>query len=158
VAMTVERLAARQREEGDWEERLQRTPTQQPKAWLSNVLLALHEAPAWQGVLGHDAFTLTTMVMLPTPWERGANGQWAQGEWTDQEYVHAANWLHSRDIAVAIPPVAAAVQAVAQEHAFHPVRDYLDGLEWDGLNRVEGFAANYLGADDSAYHAAVSRC
>jgi predicted P-loop ATPase len=98
------------------------------------------------------------MVMLPTPWERGANGQWTPREWTDQDDVLATNWFHSRDIAVAISVVAAALQAVAQEHAFHPVRDYLDGLEWDGLNRVEGFAANYLGADDSAYHAAVSRC
>src|SRR5262245_22524034 len=98
------------------------------------------------------------MIVAPPPWEKGRNGPWIAREWTDRDDVLAANWLHSRDIAVAIPTVAAAVQAVARERAFHPVRDYLGGLEWHGLNRVEGFAANYLGADDDAYHTAVSRC
>jgi predicted P-loop ATPase len=98
------------------------------------------------------------MVMLPTPWEQGANGQWAPRAWTDRDDVLCAEWYQRHEIAVSIPTAAAAVQAIAQEHAFHPVKDYLGGLKWDGLNRVEGFAANYLGADDSTYHAAVGRC
>ena len=53
---------------------------------------------------------------------------------------------------------ATAVQAVAQDHSYHPVRDYLAGLRWDGANRLESFAAAYLGAEDTAYHAAVGRC
>ena len=30
---------------------------------------------------------------------------------------------------------------------YHPIRDYLDGLKWDGKERLERFAADYLGAD-----------
>ena len=32
---------------------------------------------------------------------------------------------------------AAAVQLVAADHAHHPVRAYLDGLGWDGVERLD---------------------
>jgi predicted P-loop ATPase len=47
---------------------------------------------------------------------------------------------------------------VARERSFHPIRDYLERLEWDGGERVEGFAANMLGAERTSYHESVSRC
>jgi putative DNA primase/helicase len=36
---------------------------------------------------------------------------------------------------------------IAQASRFHPVRDYLSGLEWDGRARLRRFAEDYLGAD-----------
>lgn len=42
------------------------------------------------------------------------------------------------------------------QHAFHPVRDYLDALTWDGVNRIETWLINYAHAKDSEYVRAVS--
>ena len=53
---------------------------------------------------------------------------------------------------------ATSVEAVAKDASFHPIRDYLTNLEWDGTKRIENFAADYLGAEAKPYHAAVSRC
>ena len=39
----------------------------------------------------------------------------------------------------------------AHECAFHPVRDYLDGLQWDGQSRLDKWLAYYLGVDQSPY-------
>ena len=50
-----------------------------------------------------------------------------------------------------------AVNVVAQEHSFHPVRDYLNGCEWDGVKRVDTLLIDYLGADDTPYTRAVTR-
>jgi len=42
-----------------------------------------------------------------------------------------------------------AVEKVAREDAYHPVRDYFDGLEHDGGARVAGLLVDYLGALDT---------
>ena len=52
---------------------------------------------------------------------------------------------------------ATAAETAAKDHTFHPVKDYLTNLEWDGKLRIANFAADYLGADASPYHAAVSQ-
>jgi predicted P-loop ATPase len=46
---------------------------------------------------------------------------------------------------------------VAQQHSFHPVRDYLNGCTWDGVPRVETLLIDYLGAEDNEYTRAVTR-
>lgn len=45
----------------------------------------------------------------------------------------------------------------ARLHRFHPVRQYLDGLKWDGENRLDKWLIEYAGAKDTPYVRAVSR-
>jgi hypothetical protein len=45
----------------------------------------------------------------------------------------------------------------ARLHRFHPVRRYLDGLKWDGDNRLDRWLIDYAGAKDEPYVRAVSR-
>ena len=45
----------------------------------------------------------------------------------------------------------------ARLHRFHPVRRYLDGLKWDGDNRLDKWLIDYAGAKDTPYIRAVSR-
>lgn len=47
------------------------------------------------------------------------------------------------------------VQAAARKNKFHPVRDYLDGLRWDGVLRVDTWLIEYGGAADTPYTRAV---
>ncbi len=44
-----------------------------------------------------------------------------------------------------------AVDLCASERAFHPVRQYLNGLRWDGERRLLGWLNAYLGVDHGAY-------
>ena len=50
-----------------------------------------------------------------------------------------------------------AIELRAQERSFHPVRDYLDGLEWDGVERLGSWLTRYMGADESPYARAIGR-
>lgn len=50
-----------------------------------------------------------------------------------------------------------AIALSACENSFHPVREYLSSLKWDGIARVETLFIDYLGAEDNAYSRAVGR-
>jgi putative DNA primase/helicase len=50
-----------------------------------------------------------------------------------------------------------ALVVVAMNNRFHPIKDYLSGLKWDGIRRVNLFFSNYFGADYTEYTDAVSR-
>src|SRR5262245_38166955 len=43
----------------------------------------------------------------------------------------------------------------ARLNGFHPVRDYLNALQWDGVPRVDKWLITYAGAEDSKYTRAV---
>ena len=50
-----------------------------------------------------------------------------------------------------------AVDMRAAERAFHPIRDYLGGLTWDGTVRMEKLFADYFGAKPGPYVENVGR-
>jgi Virulence-associated protein E/RepB DNA-primase from phage plasmid/Primase C terminal 2 (PriCT-2) len=47
------------------------------------------------------------------------------------------------------------LQFAASEQQRHPVRDYLDTLEWDGVARLDTWLHDYVGAVPSEYHSIV---
>lgn len=57
------------------------------------------------------------------------------------------------------PTVVLAAMAVSAEaNSWHPVRDYLTGLEWDKKPRVDGLLCDYFGAEDTDLTRAIARC
>lgn len=44
-----------------------------------------------------------------------------------------------------------------KEKRYHPIRNYLRNLKWDGKNRVETIFIDFFGADDNAYIREISR-
>lgn len=44
-----------------------------------------------------------------------------------------------------------AIDIIAHQNAYHPIRDYLNGLEWDGVERIRDLFPKYLGAERCEY-------
>ena len=51
-----------------------------------------------------------------------------------------------------------AVELGAKANRYHPVRDYLNTLNWDGISRIDGLLIKYFGCKDSVYNREVMRC
>jgi predicted P-loop ATPase len=117
---------------------------------LANAIAAFRHAPEWGGVLAFNEFGLGTVVLKTTSW-----GIVPKGEGTDHEDRLAAEWLQRQGILVSVDVAGQAIQTVARDHPFHPVRTYLDNLHWDGIERVDRWLTSYLGADDTEYSQAV---
>lgn len=50
-----------------------------------------------------------------------------------------------------------ALHMMALENSFHPIRDYLSSLEWDGRPRLDTFLTDYFGAEDTPLNRAFGR-
>ena len=44
-----------------------------------------------------------------------------------------------------------AISIIADCNKYHPIRDYLNSLEWDGTERIRYALSRFLGADENEY-------
>ena len=123
------------------------------KPALANAITALRCAPEWTGVLAYNEFAHFTLVQSPPPWTK--TDAFSPTPWSPNDDVLATEWLHHQGIFISSDITGQAVEAVAREHPFHPVRDYLSGLSWDGEPRLRSWLADHLGVDPSSYASAV---
>lgn len=71
-----------------------------------------------------------------------------------------AIWLECRELSrIKFPKdlFGEVVRGIAWRNRFHPLREWLDGLEptWDGTPRLDTWMSNYLGVEDSPYSRAI---
>jgi putative DNA primase/helicase len=112
-----------------------------PIGCLENVVTILLNDDAWQDVLAYNQFTCALEKNTPPPF--GAEA----GDWTDADDIETRLWLSQRyDMRATDKDVAAGVSAVGNRAKHHPVREYLDSLQWDGVGRINSWLVNYLGA------------
>lgn len=50
-----------------------------------------------------------------------------------------------------------AIDIISKQHPYHPIREYLNNLKWDGVKRIGEFLPKYLGAQRSAYTTAATQ-
>lgn len=113
-------------------------------ACLHNVYQMLAQRQEWQGVIALDEFSLRVVKRKPPPFVGGA-----VGEWTDADASRAAMWLQREyGFTPSSPLVQEAINVLSESNRFHPVQEWLRGLEWDGIPRLETWIVEWLGADD----------
>ncbi len=87
--------------------------------------------------------------------------QSSDSRWRSLEDVEtSALWYRSQErfgFRPSMESFAERVKFIARLNPFHPVRDYLSGLKWDGTPRVDFWLRDYFGAADTEYVRAVSR-
>lgn len=54
--------------------------------------------------------------------------------------------------------IGSAVELQAEKNAYHPVKDYLTDLKWDGIERIETLFVDLLNSADNIYTREVTKC
>jgi predicted P-loop ATPase len=121
---------------------------------LANAIHALRNAPEWDGVLWHDEFATRTVARRPPPWVM-STAPWADTGWSDRDDYLVTEWLQRHGIRVPASISGQAIETVARDRLFHPVREYLDALCWDAAPRLDSWLVRYLGAAETPYAQAV---
>ena len=137
----------------DWRAELKITEKGGIAQTIGNVVIILEHDPSLAGRLAYNEMSQNIVLVQSTPW-REIKGE---SQWTDTDdaslryYLEDVYGLGGKD------KIFDAVNVVAQEHTFHPVRDYLDSCDWDGVPRVEDMLIRMFGAEDTPYTRAVTR-
>jgi len=127
-----------------------------------NIVVPLN---AWKGKLntgksGPKKTITNLMLFLKNLPEFGKTIRWNElaqrAEWNgrpveDSDLVDVRLILEGHDFEPTVNDVLPAVMRHAKENSFHPIRDYLTGLEWDGLKRLDRWLTLCLGAPDTAF-------
>ena len=140
-----------------WTAHLAYTKAGIPRAILRNAVTVLREHPGMFRVLGFDEFANRTMLLKVPPWEMPADVQWEARPWTPQDDLACCDWLQHEKINVSAAVTADAVELVAHDCPYHPVKDYLLSCKWDGTKRLDTMMAVYFGAQLSPYSRAIGR-
>jgi len=141
-------------ESSGWRRGLLYTQKGELAACLANVHDILLNSPQWSGVIGFDEFAARTMKLRPPPYFGGD-----VGEWTAADDSRCAMWITRQfRFAPSTVLVAEAIETLALVNSYHPVRVWLRGLpQWDGIDRLESWLCDFVGAKDSEYVRRVAR-
>jgi predicted P-loop ATPase len=154
----VKRKRARRRE--NWLERCIRDDRGRVVANLANVMIALRADQSTEGAFAFDRMAQAKLLKRSLP--VAPNGkQEAEGPFPrhmcDEDVSQLQEWLqHCGLPRIGRETVHQAVDQRARELSFHPLRQWLDGLVWDGTDRLSIWLELYFGAaGDAEYLRAI---
>lgn len=124
-----------------------------PAKTMKNLRTALEHDPKLKGKLRLNLFSGRVDVTGIMPWHRPG----AVKTWGDDDTAQLRIYLEPFFGKMAKNDILDALVACASDQAYHPVRDYLKSLSWDGVSRLDTVFIDYLGAEDCAYVRAVTR-
>lgn len=138
----------------DWTTKLRMTDKGAVASTIDNVALILTHDPRLAGCLGINDFQHSLVALRDLPWRKVTP---ADCTWTDADDALLRHYLERVYGIAGKDKIFDGVNVAAQKHVFHPVRDYLEGCVWDGVQRVDELLIRYLGAADTEYTRAVTR-
>ena len=139
----------------DWLARCQLTSEGKPRSNLANAILALREDPALKDLFAFDEMLRAPLLKSPVPHRDSRPVEaFEQRPIRDEDITAVQEWLQLAGlVSLSKDTVHQAVDLRSRERAFHPVRDYLNGLRWDGTPRLETWLNTYLGVKQTPYAA-----
>jgi hypothetical protein len=122
-------------------------------AGMANVLTLLRTEPGFGAALRYNELLVSPILGEALPRHDGLKfkdkfpRRVNDTDTTDvMEYAQQKGILEHR-----LNIIRAAIVKIAKENSFHPFREYLEGLQWDGVPRLGKFFPRYFGAARTPY-------
>ena len=139
----------------NWISKLAVSPTSgQIQKTADNVLIILENDPLLKGRILYDEFAKKGVAADTMPWDLTHPGFRA---WNDNDDKGARWYLEKTYGITGKDKITDALGLCGNNHSYNEVKDYLNGLTWDGIQRLDTLFIDYLGAADNAYVRAVTR-
>lgn len=136
----------------DWLETLEVDKHGSVKSTIENCVVILNNDTRLKGVIAIDEFRNNMVRRKKFKWDKQERYLWSD---TDEAQIR--RYLQRKYGISGRGDIRDAIDIVGTENIFHPVRDYLDSLEWDGVSRLDTVLIDYMGAEDTPFVRAVTR-
>lgn len=120
---------------------------------VDNLKLILMNDPLLKDRFGLDLFSHRYLLKGDVPWRKVDGAP----IWSDTDDACLRNYLSKHYKIDKRALVDDVLTEVMMDNRFHPVRDYLESLTWDGVERVPTLLVDYLGAKDTPFVREVTR-
>lgn len=126
------------------------------KPTIENITLIIENDDNLKGKIALNDFSHRTVMRKDMPWHEVINK--VEGDpWKDSDDSALRHYVEKVYNISNPMKVNDALMIVEEKNKFHPIRNYLNSLTWDGVERVDNLFINYLGAVDNFYTRAVTR-
>ena len=112
---------------------------------IRNCLTVFQNDPLLSGAIAKNLLTERIDIIKPIGYHRTGTAI------TDTDMNYLLLYLEETYGLTSEKKIAAAIGIVANENGYHPIRDYLNGLSWDGTERIRTCLHHFLGADSDQY-------
>lgn len=131
---------------------------QRIKRCTSNILTLGAYHPDLAGLFATNDFSGQIELTRAPPWTREAGAETTAREWRESDVTRLVDWLERNELlTVGNQQTGQALSVLAERQHVHPVRVYLDGLRWDGKQRLPSWLSDYCGVAPSEYASQVGR-
>lgn len=137
----------------DWKDKLSVDKNGAYRKTINNLVLILQNDPKLKDKIVTDEFAGCGLAMGVLPW----NASEGRRRWSDADDAGALWYMETFYGIPAKDKLIAALSIVGGQKVINEVRDYLEGLEWDGEPRLSTLFIDYLGAEDNVYTRAAAR-
>src|SRR5690606_16743161 len=110
-----------------WLEKLTYNKKGEIENTIQNALIILENDPRVKGKLVYDEFANRAIVKAGVPWTNIGDH-----DWSDMDESGIRFFLENNYNITTVYKIEDAKNLVFDKNKYHPVRDYLNGLEWDG--------------------------
>lgn len=114
---------------------------------ISNIETVLSFDPLLKDSIRYNELTQRVDIVKPLGWNRNFSGT----ALTDNDLYNIYLYCERTYGISSLKMIEEAIHIVANRNAYHPIRDFLNSLRWDGRERVRYALRHFLGADDSDY-------
>ena len=150
----VDNQASREPENDDWLALLEKDRKGNNKQTIHNAYTVLSNDPALKNCFGWDDFHGRKTVLKNLPWRIiDDNHRFV----LDSDEAQLRKYFERRYEITTRGNILDALESYIADNTFHPVRNYLSGLKWDGVPRVDEVLIRYLGAANTDYVRTVTR-
>lgn len=146
-------VAATTENDTDWMLNIRRTKTGMVEKTIQNIRYILANDPNLKDKVALNEFSGRREVLDRLPWNAEADRRL----WSDTDNNGLYEYMESCYGITGRGNIDAAIDLESAQHSFNDITDYLNGLTWDGVPRLDTILIDYLGAVDDSYTRAVSR-